>query len=387
MKRSFIKSFKPALLLAAMLLAALGTGTVASADEGAVSLYTPYASISAPPGESLSYSVDVINNTSSIQSVDLAVNNVPADWKAELTAGGHAIQKLSVKPKDTQSVNLQIDVPLKVNKGTYSFSLDAQGAATLPLTVNVSAQGTYSTELTTSQPNMEGIAGSSFNYSLTLKNKTAAKQLYALKAEPPAGWTVSFQSASKDVTSVNVDPNGSQDISVTATPPDGVKAGSFKIPVTASGSNTSAQAELEAVVTGTYAIDLSTPSGNLAADITAGSSKKVTMQVTNKGSSALKDIDLSSSAPSNWEVTFSPEKIANLSPGASAQVTATIKADKNAIAGDYVVSMTAKTAEKSSDATLRMTVKTSVLWGWIGILIIIAVIGGVYYLFRKYGRR
>jgi uncharacterized membrane protein len=68
-------------------------------------------------------------------------------------------------------------------------------------------------------------------------------------------------------------------------------------------------------------------------------------------------------------------------------VTATIKADKNAIAGDYVVSMTAKTAEKSSDATLRMTVKTSVLWGWIGILIIIAVIGGVYYLFRKYGRR
>jgi uncharacterized membrane protein len=380
-------TWKPILMLAALLAGAFGFGGAAGAEEGAVSLYTPYASISAPPGDSISYSVDVINNTSQIQTVELSLDNAPQDWKTELTAGGHAIQKLSVKPKETQTVNLQVDVPLKVDKGAYNFTLTAKGAASLPLTVNVSAQGTYSTELTTSQPNMQGTAGSNFNYSLTLKNKTAGKQLYALKADAPQGWSVTFQSGGKDVTSVNVDPNGSQDISVTVTPPDGVKAGSYKLPISAAGNNTSAQAELEAVVTGTYAIEFSTPSGNLAADITAGSTKKVTMQVTNKGSSPLKDIELSSSAPTNWEVTFEPAKIANLAPGASTQVTATIKADKNAIAGDYIVSTTAKTAEKSADATLRMTVKTSVLWGWIGILIIIAVIGGVYYLFRKYGRR
>jgi uncharacterized membrane protein len=111
------------------------------------------------------------------------------------------------------------------------------------------------------------------------------------------------------------------------------------------------------------------------------------MQVTNKGSSPLKNIELSSSAPANWEVTFEPAKIASLEPKASTQVTATIKADSKAIAGDYIVNMTAKTAEKSADATVRMTVKTSVLWGWIGILIIIAILGGVYYLFRTYGRR
>ncbi|KIL42211.1 S-layer domain-containing protein [Gordoniibacillus kamchatkensis] len=387
MKSSWRFCCKPVLMLAALLFGVFGFGAAAGAAEGDVSLYTPYASLSAPPGDSISYSVDVINNTSQIQTVELSLDNAPQDWKAQLTAGGRAIQKLSVKPKETQTVNLQVDVPLKVDKGAYTFTLTAKGAASLPLTVNVSAQGTYSTELTTTQPNMQGTAGSNFNYSLTLKNKTAGKQLYALKSDAPQGWTVSFQSGGKDVTSVSVDPNGSQDISVTVTPPDGVKAGSYKLPVSAAGNNTSAQAELEAVVTGTYAIDLSTPSGNLATDITAGSTKKVTMQVKNKGSSPLKDIEMSSNAPVNWEVTFEPSKIANLAPGASTQVTASIKADKNAIAGDYIVSMTSKTAEKSADATLRMTVKTSVLWGWIGILIIIAVIGGVYYLFRTYGRR
>jgi uncharacterized membrane protein len=384
MKRS--RNRLMAIALAA-LLSMLTLGGAASAADGDVSLYTPYASVSAPPGDSISYNVDVINNTSQIQTVDLALTNVPDGWQTDLTAGGRPIQKLSVKPKETQSVNLTVNVPLKVDKGTYNLTLAAGGAASLQLTVDVSSQGTYSTDFTTNQPNMEGTSGSTFTYSLTLKNKTAAKQLYALKAEAPQGWTVSFSNGGKDVTSVNVDPNGSQDVSVTVTPPDGVTAGSYKIPVTASGNNTSAQAELEAVVTGTYAIDLSTPSGNLSSDITAGSTKKVTMQVTNKGSSPLKNIELSSSAPANWEVTFEPAKIASLEPKASTQVTATIKADSKAIAGDYIVNMTAKTAEKSADATVRMTVKTSVLWGWIGILIIIAILGGVYYLFRTYGRR
>jgi len=35
----------------------------------------------------------------------------------------------------------------------------------------------------------------------------------------------------------------------------------------------------------------------------------------------------------------------------------------------------------------RITVETSMLWGLIGVLIILVVIGGIYYLIRKYGRR
>jgi uncharacterized membrane protein len=32
-------------------------------------------------------------------------------------------------------------------------------------------------------------------------------------------------------------------------------------------------------------------------------------------------------------------------------------------------------------------VKTPMLWGWVGVLIIFIALGSVYYLFRKFGRR
>ncbi|PYI55020.1 NEW3 domain-containing protein [Paenibacillus flagellatus] len=381
MKRTW--AFVTALLCLLIGLTAAPTASAA----GGLSLYTPYVSMSVQPGETINYGIDVINDSDAIQTADLSVQSAPDGWEYELTAGGRKIQRLSVKSKESQKVDLRIVVPLKVEKGAYSFRVDAAGAASLPLVVNVTEQGTYRTELETKQPNMEGNTDSTFTYSTTLKNRTASKQLYALKAEAPEGWNVQFTVDSKNVTSVNVEPNAQQDISVTVRPPTQIKADTYKIAVTASGSETSAKTELEAVVKGTFDMELSTSDGNLQADVTAGGSRNVTLKVTNKGSSALNDVTLSASAPVNWKVDFNPPKIPVLEPGQSADVQATIKADKKAIAGDYVVRLTSSSPSKSADAQLRMTVETSVLWGWIGVLIIAAVVAGVYSLFRRYGRR
>ena len=55
--------------------------------------------------------------------------------------------------------------------------------------------------------------------------------------------------------------------------------------------------------------------------------------------------------------------------------------------GDYVATMEARTPEVNATAQFRIAVKTPMLWGWVGILVIVVAVGGVYYLFRKYGRR
>ena len=47
----------------------------------------------------------------------------------------------------------------------------------------------------------------------------------------------------------------------------------------------------------------------------------------------------------------------------------------------------ATSAETSSKASFRIAVKTPMLYGWFGIMIILMALGTVYYLFRKYGRR
>ena len=45
------------------------------------------------------------------------------------------------------------------------------------------------------------------------------------------------------------------------------------------------------------------------------------------------------------------------------------------------------TPEVNENEQFRIAVKTPMLWGWVGILVIVVAVGGVYYLFRKYGRR
>ena len=362
------------------------TGIAQNTSTG-VSLYTPYTSISVSPGQTINYAITVINNSNSIRNVDVSVLGIPKGWAYTLMSGSWKISKISVLPKKQEALSLQVMVPLKVNKGSYRFEARAKGFAVLPLEVVISKQGSYKTAFSSNQSNLEGPASTTFTFNARLMNQTSDTQFYALNAEAPPGWNVAFKVSFKQVASVSVEPGRTQSMTITVNPPDQVPAGTYKIPVLAVSSNTSADFEMEVVISGSYGMQLTTPSGLLSTDITAGDEKRLQLSVINTGSATLKNISMSFAAPTNWDVTFDPKQIDMLAPGQTAQVFVTIKADKDAIAGDYVTDLTAKTAEISSKAEFRISVRTSMLWGWVGIIIILLAIGCVYYLFRKYGRR
>jgi uncharacterized membrane protein len=351
------------------------------------SLYTPFTEISVPPGESIDYPIDVINKGGSTKTADITITGLPKSWTYQLKSGGWSVRQIAVLPDEKKNFSLQVQVPLQVNKGTYHFQVSARGMSQLPLTVIVSQQGTFKTEFTTAQANMAGAANSTFTFNAKLRNSTAGSQVYALRALAPPGWNITFKANYKQVSSVNIEANHTQDITIEVDPPDQTPAGTYKIPVEASTGATSADLSLEVGITGSYAIQVTTPTGLLNTSVTAGDDKRVELAIKNTGSAALKNIDLQSSAPINWTVSFDPNKIENLPAGETAQVFATIKPDSKAIAGDYVTNLLAKTVETSSSASLRVSVETSLLTSWMGILIILLAIGGVYYLFRKYGRR
>lgn len=354
---------------------------------GEVSLYTQNKNITVSPGQSINYSIDIINHSNSIQDVKLAVQGMPEGWTYELTSGSWKIQEIAVQPNDSRNVSLEVNVPLQIEKGAYRFTVMAEGFAAMPLTLNISETGTFKTELTTEQPNMQGNAGSTFRFNLDLRNRTADNQLYALTADAPRGWEVIFNVDSKQVTSTSLEANAKQTVNMEVKPPEGVTEGTFKIPVVAASGSTSADTEVEVVITGKYDMRLTTPKGLLSANVTAGGTTKVELEIQNNGTTALKDVEMDYYAPVGWDVTFEPMTLDQIEPGESGKVIATIKSNGKAIPGDYITEITAKTPEVSSTAQFRIAVKTSMLWGWVGILIIAGVIGGIYYLFRKYGRR
>lgn len=148
-------------------------------------------------------------------------------------------------------------------------------------------------------------------------------------ANAPRGWSVVFKPNYKQATSAQVEANSSQNVSIEIVPPANVEAGNYKIPVRAATGTTSADLELEVVVTGSYEMELSTPRGLLSTEITAGDVKRIELVVRNTGSSLLKDIQLSANKPVDWEVSFEPSKIDMLKAGETANVVATMKASKS----------------------------------------------------------
>lgn len=362
-------------------------GIFAAPSADSVTLYTPYTKISVPPGKPIDYTIDIINNGKEIRNLALTVAGLPRGWNYTLKSGSWIISQIAVLPGQKQMVSLTVEVPLKINKGTYRFSITAGESYSLPLAVTVTEQGTFETVFTTQQANMEGHSNSNFTFNTVLNNRTGEKQVYGLKSVAPRGWTVTFKPNYIQATSVEVEPNTTKDVSVEVNPLDNVAAGTYLIPISAVTGNTSASLNLEVVITGSFSIELTTPTGLISTNITAGDERQIGLLVRNTGSSALTGVELNSSAPLNWNVTFDPKKIERIEPGKSEEVSATIKADKKALAGDYIANIEAKTPEVNSKIAFRVSVKTPMLLGWIGILVIAAAIGSVFYLFRKFGRR
>ena len=134
-------------------------------------------------------------------------------------------------------------------------------------------------------------------------------------------------------------------------------------------------------------MDVTTPDGRLNADVTAGSASPLTLQVRNSGSAPLAGVAMSATPPQGWKVTFDPALIEAIAPGDTTTVTAQITAADDAIAGDYDLTVSAKSDQASDDTDIRTTVQTSPLWGFVGIAAIVLVLLGLFFVFQRFGRR
>src|SRR5690606_18775075 len=241
----------------------------------------------------------------------------------------------------------------KQAKGSYTFNLVAKGQHRLPLTVKITNDGVSSGEFSSSQTNMEGAANSTFTYNATLFNRSSDAQVYALSAHAEAGWGVVFKSEGKQVSSVNIDPNQRKDILVEINAPEGTKKGSYKIPIRATSGTSQSEITFEVVVTGSYKLELTTSSGRLNFDISSGSTHKQQLVVENTGSSDIHQINFSAESPSQWEVVFEPSRINTLKAGETANINATVKASKNAMAGDYMLTFSARANDANAQSQFR----------------------------------
>ena len=379
-----------AVFLLAVLILSFAPGEAQA--QGGIVLSTPYPGVSVQPGETVHFPLQIRNEGSADQKVELVLVSAPKDWPAVFKGGEMVIHQVLVPGGKEENVDFQIVVPAEAKPGSYDFSLEAQGTRArsgLRLNLRIEQTAAGNDQLVAQYPVLSGASGTNFSFRVSLRNNGSQERSYSLGAQAPPGWQVAFSPAyeSKQIASLSLKSGSSQDLDISVKPPQGIKAGRYQIPVEAVYTGGKASTVLQVVITGDYRLEVTTPSGRLNGDASAGRESPLTLLVKNTGSADLQGVNFSATAPANWSVTFQPEKLDTLPAGESRQVTALIRPDSRAIAGDYVVQITASAPETTGSAEFRITVKTPTLWGAAGILIIALVVAGVGYTFSKYGRR
>jgi len=392
-KSIMLKFFIYLLVVIGLLVMPFSGMTAVVLADGGLSISTSYPGITVKAGEDVSFSIRVENNNATKQIVELAVETIPDGWEAYFEGMGKQIHRVFVKNNDYTSVDFNVKIPSEASEGNYKIVIAAKGensvSDTLELDIDVSAKEIVRGKFVTQYPELQGPTGAIFKFKVDLVNNGSEDQSYSLSAKAPSGWEVSFKPSYEDkqIASLSLEPGKSQGLDVEIKPPTNAKAEKYTIPISAVSAKETLNTELSIIITGTYSIKLTTPTGRLNVDAYAGKESPVTLTVTNNGSADLKDVNLSSWQPNNWSVRFEPETLDVIPAGESKEVKAYIQPASDSISGDYVVSLTASAPETSSDAEFRVTVKTPTTWGIVGIVIILLLVGGLFWTFRTYGRR
>jgi uncharacterized membrane protein len=375
--------------LAFVALLAAAPGAPAGADPG-LTISTPYPSIATQPGSTVKFEVSV--SASVTESVDLDVSSLPDGWTTTLRGGGFVVQSVTATPDEPGSVTLEVAIPPDAAGGEYPIVLTgSDGVDTRELAMRLMVQEQVDTgiQLTADFPSLRGDPGSAFSYTLTITNNTPESQTFTFSPEAPQGWAVTASpTAEAKAATVTIEAGATSNVTVTATPPDTAAEGSYPIDVTVAAANgATGNISLTAEVTGTPTLSLGTADQRLDVSGRADNQKRLSMVVANTGTAALEDVKFAATAPTGWEVSFEPDVITGVKPNETAQVTAVITPAKNAVAGDYAITVRSSAGSESSNVDLRFALKGSRTLGVVAIGVIVAAIAVLAGVFMRFGRR
>lgn len=384
MTRTLVSLTAMALMLVSMPALAQEEPTVVES----IRISTPYPSVAVEAGDQASFALSLVAPQPT--PMTLEATGLPDGWTGVFRGGGFEIDGVTAGP-EAPELSFDVGVPVDAAEGTYDIGVSASGGGaslSLALQIRVSAQAGGEVTLTPDFPGLRVPTGETASFSVELRNDTPSDLEFELSSSGPAGWEVTAEPATEpQATTMQVEAGSTAQITVDATAPAGVESGQYPVSVQASSPDTEVQADMIVEIVGSFSLELGTPDQRLSTEVSSDGSTDIILVVTNSGTAPISNVELSATAPSSWDVTFAEQVVPQLAAGESANVTATVTPSDQAIAGDYVITFRADSAEANSTVDIRTTVNPSAIWGFVGVALIVLVLVGLAWVFRRFGRR
>ncbi len=376
----------------ALWLQAPAASWAAETEPTGIYLTSDFPSVTLKSGETSNIGLNLHNHQMPPERISLSVSGVPEGWTATLLGGGQPVASAMPATNDTLSLNLRLDIPQSETASAHTLVVHAdspQRQLSLPLDIRIADQLPPKLSIQSELPQLTGTTKTSFDYQLKIRNDSGQDVLASLDAQAPQYYDVSFTEGygTQQVSAVPVKAGETKNVKLNVRPPSMASSGKHPITVTVSAAGVSASTELTLELTGQPELGLSGRDGLMSTSARINETSTMPLLIHNRGTVAAQDIALDGSAPSGWKLSFEPERIERIEPGKSFEVQAHITPASQSLAGDYMVSLSARSEGQSAHGDLRVSVTTSSLWGVSGaILIAIALlilIGAV----ARYGRR
>jgi uncharacterized membrane protein len=357
----------------------------------ALTIFTGYPAQETEIGQIVTFPLTLRVAGPTSQVVQLEMEEAPEGWTGTFRGGGRVIDAVYVEAEEDATAELRLEPPKDISPGTYRFVVLASGEgakAELPIELTVAEKLPPSLELSVELPTLKGTPTTTFRYQATLRNSGDEDLAVNFATDVPAGFEATISSSGQEVADLPLKANESKRLEIAVKPYGDVPAGQYPITLEALGGEAQASIGLTAEVTGQPNLSVTAADGRLSGQAYAGDETPLTILVQNTGSAPARDIQLSASAPSGWSVEFEPKQIPEIATGTQVEVTAKLRPADKAIAGDYMVTVNARSeGSPSESAEFRITVLTSTLWGVVGIGLIAVAVVVVGLAVLRFGRR
>jgi uncharacterized membrane protein len=362
-------------------------------------LILPFKNLTAGQGQEVTMDTEIVNRRKDPVEVNLTLESVPKGWEVNFNSRypSFPIRSVQVQGEKSTTIEFKAKIPEATKPGVYHIKVigkDVDGPTQYTETVNVNVTSkkveTGGLKLTSQYPTLSTGSGQTLKFTVDLKNETNKPLTTSLVAQPPPGWTVRFkpQFGDQQIASIQLKENGSETLSVEIDTPVTADAKEYPVGIQARAGAFEASTSVKVSLKGTQDLKMGSLAGTLNTSITAGTKTPLDFVVGNAGTAPVRNLNFVTKKPNDkWTVDFQPDKIDALGPGEVRQIKMEILAPDRTIAGDYMLTLTANSADTNKSVDFRVTVSTPTIWGWIGFGIVGLVVLGLAVVFFRLGRR
>lgn len=228
-------------------------------------------------------------------------------------------------------------------------------------------------------------------FEMKLSNVGKSDDTFVLSSENmPQGWYGRYKETAdskSEISEAFIRAGEDKTVFLEVIPPYSVTKGDYTFGSLISSSDGSQYTEeLKATIKGSS--DLQVFSDKYLYEITKGDTIEIPVKILNNGNGvALTNLKVEVSTPEGWKVTTTPETISGIAPGQRETVTLKVVMPSNIAASEYKITVKVISDQEEVSDNIRIVVKESSLIGIFGIIMILLVAGGVFYMYRKYERR